>query len=107
MGIQGEGEKSFIELLKRMDEGRDFSGVPGLYISAAASRKRAFAKELDEFPLPDTRSLSAARYHDQEFWLPVSDSARLPNEVQLLLYGSHRRVCHPKAISGSRCKMAR
>ncbi len=79
MGIQGEGEKAFPALLKRIEEGRDFSGVPGLYVSTAGPRgERAFAKELDEFPLPDTRSLSAARYHDQEFWLPVQTRRGCP-----------------------------
>ena len=79
MGIQGEGEKAFPALLKRIEEGRDFSDVPGLYVSAAGPRgERAFAKKLDEFPLPDTRSLSAARYHDQEFWLPVQTRRGCP-----------------------------
>jgi radical SAM superfamily enzyme YgiQ (UPF0313 family) len=79
MGIQGEGEKAFTELLKRIEEGRDFSGVPGLYVSAAGPRgEREFAKELDEFPLPDTHLLSAARYHDKEFWLPVQTRRGCP-----------------------------
>ncbi len=79
MGIQGEGEKAFIELLKRIEEGREFSGVPGLYVSGAGPRgERAFEKDLDEFPLPDTRSLSAARYSDHEFWLPVQTRRGCP-----------------------------
>jgi radical SAM superfamily enzyme YgiQ (UPF0313 family) len=79
MGIQGEGEKAFPALLKRIEEGRDFSGVPGLYVFRAGPRgERAFEKELDEFPLPDTHSLPAARYHDQEFWLPVQTRRGCP-----------------------------
>jgi radical SAM superfamily enzyme YgiQ (UPF0313 family) len=79
MGIQGEGEKAFPALLKHIEEGREFSGVPGLYVSGAGPRgERAFEKDLDEFPLPDTQSLSAARYHDQEFWLPVQTRRGCP-----------------------------
>jgi radical SAM superfamily enzyme YgiQ (UPF0313 family) len=79
MGIQGEGEKAFPALLKRIEEGRDFSGVPGLYVSRVGPRgEREFAKDLDEFPLPDIHSLSAARYDDQEFWLPVQTRRGCP-----------------------------
>jgi len=79
MGIQGEGEKAFPELLKRIEQGWDFFDLPGLYVSAAGPQgERAFAKELDEFPLPDTHSLSAARYHDQQFWLPVQTRRGCP-----------------------------
>src|SRR5208283_1954799 len=52
MGIQGEGEKAFLALLERIEEGRDFSGVPSLYVAAAGPRgERAFTRRLDEFPL--------------------------------------------------------
>jgi radical SAM superfamily enzyme YgiQ (UPF0313 family) len=79
MGIQGEGEKAFLELLKRIEEGRDFSGVPGLYVFAAGPRRdRVFTKELDEFPLPDIRLLSSPRYRDSEFWLPVQTRRGCP-----------------------------
>jgi radical SAM superfamily enzyme YgiQ (UPF0313 family) len=79
MGIQGEGEKAFIELLNRMEEGRDFSGVPGLYVAAAGPRgDRVFTKELDQFPFPDIGLLYAARYRDQEFWLPIQTRRGCP-----------------------------
>ncbi len=79
LGIQGEGEKAFLDLLKRIEEGREFSGVPGLYVSATGPRgERAFEKELDEFPLPDISLLPAARYRDQEFWLPVQTRRGCP-----------------------------
>jgi radical SAM superfamily enzyme YgiQ (UPF0313 family) len=79
MGIQGEGETAFPELLKRMEEGRDFSGVPGLYVSGAGPQgERSFAMELDEYPLPDTHLLSAAHYSDKEFWLPVQTRRGCP-----------------------------
>lgn len=79
MGIQGEGETAFCELLKRIEKGRDFSGVPGLYVSGAGPRgERTFVRELDELRLPDTHLLSSDRYHDQEFWLPVQTRRGCP-----------------------------
>ena len=79
MGIQGEGEKAFLALLERIEEGRDFSGVPGLHVAGAGSRgERSFSKRLDEFPLPDIRLLSVARQSDQGFWLPVQTRRGCP-----------------------------
>src|SRR5271157_402748 len=79
LGIQGEGEEAFPALLKRIEEGRDFTGAPGLYVSRAGPRgERAFAKELDELPLPDIHLLSAARHRDKEFWLPVQTRRGCP-----------------------------
>jgi radical SAM superfamily enzyme YgiQ (UPF0313 family) len=79
MGIQGEGEKAFPALLKRIEEGLDFSGVPGLYVFTAGPRgERVFAWELDELPLPDIHLLSAARHRDKEFWLPVQTRRGCP-----------------------------
>jgi radical SAM superfamily enzyme YgiQ (UPF0313 family) len=65
MGIQGEGEAVFPELLKRLSAGESVEGLPGLYRKGKAPPvKRAFTQNLDEFPLPDpiliARSLAGA-----------------------------------------------
>ncbi|MGB6064193.1 MAG: radical SAM protein [Desulfomonilaceae bacterium] len=79
IGIQGEGEVAFPELLTRMEQGRDLSGVPGLYLYKAGPRgKRELSKDLDEFPLPGSHLLSAARYSDKQFWLPVQTRRGCP-----------------------------
>jgi radical SAM superfamily enzyme YgiQ (UPF0313 family) len=79
MGIQGEGEEAFPALLRRIEDGRDFSDVPGLYVARAELRGgRVFTKRLDEFPLPDIRLLSAPRYRNRDFWLPVQTRRGCP-----------------------------
>ncbi len=79
MGIQGEGEIAFPELLTRIAQGRDLSGVPGLYLSKVGPQsKRELSKDLDEFPLPDSSLLSPARYNDKGFWLPVQTRRGCP-----------------------------
>ncbi len=65
MGIQGEGEAVFPELLRRLEAGRSLDNLPGLFRKGhPAPGRRAFAKDLDAFPLPDpallARSLSGA-----------------------------------------------
>ncbi len=66
MGIQGEGEAVFPELLKRIDKGEDATDIPGVFQKGKpAPIKRLFTKGLDAFPLPDpsllARSLTGAK----------------------------------------------
>jgi radical SAM superfamily enzyme YgiQ (UPF0313 family) len=66
MGIQGEGETIFPELLKRLDAGEALEKLPGLFRKGKPSAaNRTFAKNLDTLPLPKpsliSRSLSGAR----------------------------------------------
>jgi radical SAM superfamily enzyme YgiQ (UPF0313 family) len=66
MGIQGEGETIFPELLKRLIRGEKFEELPGLFRKGKTSSvQRAFAKDLDTLPLPEpsliARSLSGAK----------------------------------------------
>jgi len=65
MGIQGEGEAIFPELLTRLQSGETILDLPGLYHRGKpAPARRSFSKDLDLFPLPDpgllARSLSGA-----------------------------------------------
>jgi radical SAM superfamily enzyme YgiQ (UPF0313 family) len=65
IGIQGEGEAVFPELLKRLQSGIGIGDLPGVYQRGKPFLvKRAFSKDLDSFPLPDPsliiRSLSSA-----------------------------------------------
>jgi radical SAM superfamily enzyme YgiQ (UPF0313 family) len=53
MGIQGEGETVFVDLLKKMGKNASPAGLPGLFQrGAAAPARRAFIKDLDSLPLP-------------------------------------------------------
>lgn len=66
MGIQGEGEMVFPELLRRLEARENIDNLPGLYQQGkSAPGGRSFIKDLDTLPLPDpallARSLSGAR----------------------------------------------
>ncbi len=66
MGIQGEGEMVFPELLKQLEAGEALEGLPGLFLKDKPTAAiRTFAKDLDMLPLPEpsliSRSLSGAR----------------------------------------------
>jgi radical SAM superfamily enzyme YgiQ (UPF0313 family) len=78
MGIQGEGENAFCELLGRMERNEDLSDVPGLYVAGqGAQGKRGFVKDLDHLPLPSPSMLSLP-VSDEDFWLPVQTRRGCP-----------------------------
>jgi radical SAM superfamily enzyme YgiQ (UPF0313 family) len=66
MGIQGEGETAFPELLRRLQTGGRLDSLPGLFRpGASAPARRSFIKDLDALSLPDpaiiARTLSGAK----------------------------------------------
>lgn len=66
MGIQGEGEMIFPELLRRIQSGKDYGSLPGLIRPGVSTLlQRSFHRNLDALPLPDpallTRTLSGAK----------------------------------------------
>ena len=71
MGIQGEGEVVFPELVNRMELSADLSGLSGLYLQGQARQcERVFAKDLDRLPLPDP-DLWSSPSQKEEIWMPV------------------------------------
>ena len=78
MGIQGEGEGAFAELIHRIGQGMDLSGIPGLYFPGQGLQKeRVFEKDLDEFPLPDPNLWSRLSL-EEEIWMPVQTRRGCP-----------------------------
>jgi len=78
MGIQGEGEVVFPDLIERLERGASLSGLPGLYLPGHGLQcKRMFAKNLDTLPLPDTDLLSSPS-QKEELWMPVQTRRGCP-----------------------------
>jgi radical SAM superfamily enzyme YgiQ (UPF0313 family) len=78
MGIQGEGEVVFPDLIERLERGASLSGLPGLYLPGHGLQcKRMFAKNLDTLPLPDTDLLSLPS-QKEELWMPVQTRRGCP-----------------------------
>jgi radical SAM superfamily enzyme YgiQ (UPF0313 family) len=66
MGIQGEGETIFCELLNRLSRGEQPGEMPGLFQRGTISTTpRIYTRDLDTLPLPDpsliSRSLAGAK----------------------------------------------
>ena len=78
MGIQGEGEAVFPELIERMERGAALSGLPGFYLPGQGLQcKRMFVKNLDTLPLPET-DLWSPSSEKEELWMPVQTRRGCP-----------------------------
>lgn len=74
MGIEGEGEAAFPALLGMIQAGVEPGDVPGLHRSGCGSSqraRRALARSLDRFPLPDRSVWAPPREEGREAWMPV------------------------------------
>jgi radical SAM superfamily enzyme YgiQ (UPF0313 family) len=78
MGIQGEGEAVFPELIGRMERGVSLSGLSGLYLSGRGLQgERSFTKDLDALPLPNT-GLWSVPLGREDLWMPVQTRRGCP-----------------------------
>jgi len=78
MGIEGEGEVVFPELIERMERGLSLSGLAGLYLlDHGLQGKRIFAKHLDTLPLP-TADLCSVSLGKADLWMPVQTRRGCP-----------------------------
>jgi radical SAM superfamily enzyme YgiQ (UPF0313 family) len=102
MGIQGEGEEVFPELIERMERGASLSGLPGLYLPGQKERcQRSFVKNLDRLPLPDIHLWSILS-RKEELWMPVQTRRGCPLRCNYcsteLIEGRDVRRRSPEAI---------
>jgi len=81
MGIQGQGERAFVLLLQRLEQGEDLAGIPGLHLPGKGLQgKTNLIFNLDDFPLPlPGVHLSAPdNLEDQPIWLPFQTRRGCP-----------------------------
>ncbi len=89
MGIQGEGEAAFVELINRLEQGTELRGVPGLYLPGLGlSGPRHFQKDLDRLPLPDVSFFADSVSNNANFWAPVQTRRGCPMNCSYCSTGS-------------------
>jgi radical SAM superfamily enzyme YgiQ (UPF0313 family) len=74
MGIQGEGEAAFLELLNILNEKKDPAGIPGLYFAGQRiyhKPKRIKRLADNPLPLPHIHFCTNFTLDDGRLWLPV------------------------------------
>jgi radical SAM superfamily enzyme YgiQ (UPF0313 family) len=71
MGIEGEGERSFPELLRLLESGITPEGLPGLHIPGKdLGAHVSYEEDLDSLPLPGPDMWSGPYLREQDFWMP-------------------------------------
>jgi radical SAM superfamily enzyme YgiQ (UPF0313 family) len=79
LGVQGEGELIFPELLQRLERGANMDGLPGLFQKGkSAPVRRTYVKDLDTLPLPDPSTLAATLSGATDAPVPVQTRRGCP-----------------------------
>jgi len=81
MGIQGEGEQSFVTLLDRLKNDDDLSNIPGLYhADQGIANHPATFKKIDQnlFPQPGRHIFALEHAGDEIIWLPFQTRRGCP-----------------------------
>jgi radical SAM superfamily enzyme YgiQ (UPF0313 family) len=81
MGIQGEGEQSFVTLLDRLKNDDDLSNIPGLYhADRDIANPPATFKKIDQnpFPQPGRHIFALEHAGDEIIWLPFQTRRGCP-----------------------------
>ena len=96
MGIQGEGEGAFVELLARLARHAPLAGVPGLFLRGKGLQApRTYQTLLDEWPFPDPDLFDATLFRDPSYFLPFQTRRGCPLKCS---------YCATAAIEGPRLR---
>lgn len=77
MGIQGEGETAFPQLLERLERHADLEGLPGLYLKDRGLQgARTFVRNLSELPVTGVHRFLPA--YDRNSWAPFQTRRGCP-----------------------------
>ncbi len=81
MGIQGEGEQSFVTLLDRLENNEDLSDIPGLYhAEQGIANPPLICRKIDQnaFPQPGRHIFTLDNIGDEIIWLPFQTRRGCP-----------------------------
>ncbi len=92
MGIQGEGEAAFTELLHRMEMQKSFSDVPALYVRGKGCQTPRICLSLEEWPFPSPELFDVSLFQDPAYYLPFHTRRGCPMKCS---------YCATSAIEGN------
>jgi radical SAM superfamily enzyme YgiQ (UPF0313 family) len=77
IGIQGEGELVFPELLQRLEKSSELAGLPGVYVkNSGLQERRSFIRNLNELNLSGIQRFSSI--YDRNLWMPFQTRRGCP-----------------------------
>jgi radical SAM superfamily enzyme YgiQ (UPF0313 family) len=81
LGVAGDGEVVFPELLQRLEHDEDPSDLPGVHLSCREPRTPPHRpRDLDAFPLPADELWAATDPTRKDLWVPVQSRRGCPND---------------------------
>jgi radical SAM superfamily enzyme YgiQ (UPF0313 family) len=103
MGIQGEGEAAFVELVGRLEGDAPLSDVPGLYLRGKGLQApRAYHEQLDDWPFPGPELFDATLFRNPSYYLPFQTRRGCPLKCSYCataaIEGVHLRKHSPEVI---------
>jgi radical SAM superfamily enzyme YgiQ (UPF0313 family) len=112
LGVAGDGEAVFPELLDRLEDGYDPSDLPGVYVAGRPPQaKPAFPDVLDSFPVWDKALGSIADPRAPDLWIPVQTRRGCPNDCSYCstasIQGSKIRTRSPREVVKLVARLAR
>ncbi|MFH1138614.1 MAG: radical SAM protein [Pseudomonadota bacterium] len=79
LGIEGEGEWVFPELLLRLEKGRSLAGLPGLWLpKIGRAGERTYNRRLDQAPFGDLATWFKKEKPDPNLWAPFQTRRGCP-----------------------------
>lgn len=107
LGLPGEGEASFPELVNRIIAGLDLRGPYLLHRRGSTpAGTRTFISNLDDYPLPDPGIVGLAPYRVDDFWMPVQTRRGCSMACSYCSTPLYRRNTTEEAVAGRRGGLA-
>ena len=111
MGIQGEAEWAFPELLDRLENGRELTGLPGLWLPRLGlSGKRTYFSNLDQAPFGDLGTWLKKDAGGANLWAPFQTRRGCPLGCLYCstptIEGRIIRKCHPRNAARNALSLA-
>jgi len=77
IGIQGEGELVFPELLQRLEKSSELAGLPGVYVkNSGLQERRSFIRNLNDLNFSGIQRFSSI--YDRNLWMPFQTRRGCP-----------------------------
>jgi radical SAM superfamily enzyme YgiQ (UPF0313 family) len=97
LGVRGDGEAVFPELIRRIEAGEDPSSTPGVHVAGRTDAPEpSFSEELSGMPQWDELLETVADPATPDLWVPVQSRRGCPNDCS---------YCSTAQIQGRRIRM--
>lgn len=78
IGVCGEGEAAFTNLLDALAQGKDLRGIDGIYLPGAGAPRASHPGSLESLPLPDASLWNIPQEPAGEIWIPFQTRRGCP-----------------------------